>query len=301
MKKAKFNVGLFGIGAIGSVIGSVLSQNKLISMAYFNRSKKESLKVKYGESKNNIPIKLESTLNLSKELDWLIIAIKEYDYVNARKTLKELIKPKTNIAIIRNGLNLYESLHGLANRSNVLECLIDCPTQKNDEDYYNQITKGKIVVQNNALSNSFAKLFGENEQLVIEQTVDFKTASWEKLIESSSLGAILALSGETCWIFEDQELINLYKKIVIESLQVGIKDGAKIDSNYKDQLILKLKKYPSTKGSSMLTDRLNNRRIELMAKNGIISELGKKYKLETPLNDLIYNLLKYTNIKKNVY
>jgi len=91
-------------------------------------------------------------------------------------------------------------------------------------------------------------------------------------------------------------LIQLYQDIVEESVLVARSDGAKINEHYKDELIEKLKKYPSNKGSSMLSDRLNNRQIELMAKNGIISKIGKQYQVATPLNDLICKLLKYTNV-----
>ena len=299
MNKTRLKIGLFGIGAIGSVIGAILRQNELLVITYFNRSPRNSLRVKFGSIKETIPINTEPSKSEKSNLDWLIIAIKEYHYLEAKQTLKTLISPQTKVVIIRNGLDLHKSVNGLTTRDKILECLIDCPTQKDDEGYYVQITKGKIIVRDNLLSKQFAELFTSDDRLEIEQVSDFKTLSWKKLIESSSLGALLILSGQTCWIFENEEMIELYEKLVVECIEVAIKDGAKIDLNYKDDLIIKLKNYPPNKGSSMLTDRLNNRRIELMAKNGIIDELAKQYGIETPLNNLICKLLKCINLKYN--
>ena len=47
----------------------------------------------------------------------------------------------------------------------------------------------------------------------------------------------------------------------------------------------------------MLTDRKLGRPIELGAKNGAIVSVGKKYNIETPLNELVVTLLSKTNAK----
>ena len=124
---------------------------------------------------------------------------------------------------------------------------------------------------------------------------DFKTESWKKLCESAALGAILCLSGETCWIFEDERLQRLYADLLNESITVARADGAKIEEGFDEQMLKKLLAYPPHKGSSMLTDRLNGRAIELGAKNGIISKVAKEQGTATPLNDLVVALLSHTN------
>jgi len=105
----------------------------------------------------------------------------------------------------------------------------------------------------------------------------------------------LALSGETVWIFKDKGIINLYKRIVEEGMLVARQEGAKIEADFVEDLLKKIKTYPATKGSSMLTDRLNGNPIEIDAKNGIISKLGRKHKIKTEINDIISIFLKYTN------
>ena len=90
----------------------------------------------------------------------------------------------------------------------------------------------------------------------------------------------------------------MYTELLREIVEVGKADGAKIEDSFIDGMLIKLMNYPKEKGSSMLSDRLQGKPIELGAKNGIISELAKEYNIKTPLNDLIVSLLKYTNKSK---
>jgi len=175
--------------------------------------------------------------------------------------------------------------------------MIDCPVQKTNEGSYLQLAAPKIVVKKSALADEFEKLFIEGN-LTVKQVDDFLTMNWKKIIESSAIGGILALSGETTWIFKDEKVVDLYKKIIIEGIAVAQKEGADIDNDFVEKLVQKLKTYPDTKGSSMLTDRRNGLPIELDAKNGIISKYGKQHEVNTDINDMICILLKHTNNKK---
>ena len=83
-----------------------------------------------------------------------------------------------------------------------------------------------------------------------------------------------------------------------EAIIVARADGANIEADFIVQMLTKLSTYPETKGSSMLTDRLNGNSIEIGAKNGIISRLGAMYNIATPLNDLVTVILSKTNNKK---
>ncbi len=289
----KFNkIGILGVGAIGSVISFDLMKSKSNELSYYSRTIKKKLKITIEGTEFEIPINLMTSNTDIPKLDWLVICLKEYQYSAARNWFIELIKPNTKIVIIRNGLRLKASLLEFANEQNILECTIDCPTQILKSGFYEQFNTPVITVPNNPLAISFKNLFKES-QSDIRLVEDFKTESWKKVIESSALGAILCLSGETCWIFKDRNIRKLYVKILEEALRVAVADGAKIENDFVEKMTIKLASYPERKGSSMLTDRLNGNPIELGAKNGIISKLGIFHEIETPLNDLIVELLKH--------
>ena len=125
----------------------------------------------------------------------------------------------------------------------------------------------------------------------IHQVKDFKTESWKKLCESATLGAILCLHNDTCHIFKDDNIQKEYEALMAETIKVAIADGADIERDFLEKTRIKILNYPDTKGSSMLCDFRNGNPIEFEAKNGIISQLGKLYHIETPLNNSIINKL----------
>ena len=227
-------------------------------------------------------------------MDWLIICLKAYHFTAAKPLIERLIGPETKIAVIRNGLNLKEAILPFASDARILECIIDCPTQPNDEGYYVQLKRPSLTTEISILSSQFYQLFASNV-IVANQVEDFKSAQWKKLIESASLGAILALTGETCRIFEDKELLKLHRDLLKEGIKVAIEDGAKIEDHFENDLAVKLKSYDKNKGSSMLTDRLTGRQIELDAKNGAILKYAQKYGVKVPLTNAVCALLRPIN------
>ena len=81
------------------------------------------------------------------------------------------------------------------------------------------------------MATDFKGLFGSAE-IHFRLVDDFKSESWKKLCESASLGAITCLSGETCRIFQDEEVKDLYKRMLEESVVVAKADGAQIPSDF---------------------------------------------------------------------
>ncbi len=286
-------IGILGIGAIGSVLALKLQPQHRIR--YYHRSPKVAIQVQVINQLQSKRIQL-SNIYEAIELDWLIICLKAYHYPAAQKSLQALIQTKTKVAVVRNGIKLKDPLLAYASEDQILPVMIDCPTQLNAEGYYHQLRKALLATERSALAQSFADLF-RTDNIAFRRVDDFRTENWKKLIESSALGGILTLSGESCWIFEDPRLVALYRRLVEESMAVARAEGALIEDTFVEELVGKLKTYPPGKGSSMLTDRRAGRPLELMAKNGAIAALGKRHGLATELNNLITILLQYTNTK----
>ena len=290
------NIGILGIGAIGSVISwhlQALNHNVL----YFNRTHKDALKLQINNKVHIVPIHVNTVPQQIENLDWLIICLKAHQFPGAMDWFKHLINSQTKIAVIRNGLNLAEPLLNFADRSSILECMIDCPAQPDHNWVYHQYQSPGLTLPNTKLALSFGRLFEESD-CSIKHVEDFKTTCWKKLCEASALGAILCLTGETAWVFKDKKIKELYSELLSECIAVAIADGANIPPDFIEEMLNKLNNYPESKGSSMLTDRLNGRRIELQAKNGIISDIARQHHINTPLNDTFVALLDKVNNRK---
>ncbi|MBL4649291.1 MAG: hypothetical protein JKY03_06125 [Aureispira sp.] len=291
-------IGILGLGAIGSVLAAHLKKKEGVKFYYYNRSPRKAIELQYEEDVIYQSITCQTKLEKKIGLDWLIICLKEHQYTNIEIWLSKLTTPLTKVVVLRNGINLKKSIDNYCQDNPILEAIIDCPTQALGVGRYQQLKRAKITVSDSDLGLEFATLF-ETKGLVVQPCSDFKTESWKKVCESASLGAILCLSGTTCWIFKDPKIRQIYLELLNESILVARADGAQISALFKPQMLEKIDQYPMSKSSSMLSDRLSGQRIELGAKNGIISNLSKVYKIATPLNDWACTLLKYTNVNSS--
>ena len=288
------NIGIFGIGAIGSVIVHTLSINKELKLYYFNRSEISSIKVQLGDRNIKFPISINTVLPKQEKLDWIIICLKAYHFDNAISDIARLASDKTKIAIIQNGIKTSESYQSYFKKSQLLEVSIDCPTEPTANGFYKQYYSAKITLPNNPMGKLFGNLFlQENCTLYLKE--DFKSFSWKKVCESSALGGIMCLSGNTARIFKDSAVLDLYRKLLEESIAVARADGANIAIDFIEKMLFKAQQYEDQKGSSMLTDRLSGKPIEWEARNGVIVKLGEKYRIPVPMNKLICTLLKQVN------
>lgn len=287
-------IAIFGIGAIGSVLSKYLLANKNNHLSYFNRSPKSNIGIIYKNQLVTLPI--EKANQYDGPYDWVIVCLKTYHLAEAKKSIRKIIGPKTKVAVFRNGLNLQADFKSLVPDSNILETIIDSPTQLNSDGKYLQLKLPKIILPASSLAKEFKELF-HNTKIQIQIVKLFRKAQWKKLIESSSIGALQALTGKTCVIFKNPKMVEEYQILVKEGIAVANQDGVKIPDTFAEELLEKLKSYPDHKGSSMLADKLAGRQLELNAKIGVIVKIGEEKEISIPKSKQIYQQLHNFNLK----
>ncbi len=282
-------IAIFGLGAIGSVLTKYFLVNKNNHLSYFNRSPKSNVGIVFKNQLVTLPI--EKINEYEGPYDWIIVCLKTYHLAEAKKSIKKIIGPKTKVAVFRNGLNLQADFKSMIPASNILETIIDCPTQLNSNGNYLQLKLPKIILPVSSLAKEFQELF-YNTKIQIQFIKLFRTAQWEKLIESSSIGALQAMTRKTCVIFKDPKMVEEYRILVKEGIAVANRDGVKIPDAFEEELLEKLNTYPDHKGSSMLADKLAGRPLELNAKIGVIVKVGTENKISIPNSIRFHKQLK---------
>ena len=284
-------IGVFGIGAIGSILSKYLYRIEEFELYFYNRTKHKSIKVKYDQKEDEVHLNLSKELN--GELNWLIICLKEHQFQEAENDIKELIGGQTKLAIFQNGINISSPYKELTNKNHILETIIDCPTERIDKRIFKQIKNPRIVLPNSEIANKFIKLFSDTE-IEFEQVQNFRKSQWVKIIESSSIGSIQSVTGRTCSVFDKDQYLNDYKTLIQEGVEVAQSESINLGIEFQNELLISLAKYPKSKGSSMLTDKMNQKPLELGAKIGAIVNTAKRNKIHVPLSERYYkSLLNY--------
>lgn len=282
------DIGIFGLGAIGSLLTKYLKQNKGNRCSYFSKTKKEKISIKY---QGQIEHHMVSLSNQEEhDLDWLIVCLKEYQLAQALPRLQALIKDKTKVVIFQNGINISTAYTSSTNAEVVIETIIDCPVQRIGPNSFLQFKKPNIILPNTPYATEFIALFSDGA-IDFEQTTIFHKRQWTKLIESSSIGSIQAYTGQPCSIFKIPQHLIDFISLVDEGIKVAKSEGIELDQDLRQKLVQKLESYPLDKSSSMLTDRLAGNKLELDAKIGVILKLAKKNKVVVETTQKIYNKL----------
>ena len=124
-------------------------------------------------------------------------------------------------------------------------------------------------------------------------TDDISYEIWRKAIPIIAGNSINALTRKRLGIISEiPELRVSLNAIIQESLNIALAEGI----NLNEEDLIRSMDNAIEKGyehkTSMLIDILNNRKTEVDFLNGKIIELGKKHHIQTPLNLLIYGLIK---------
>lgn len=290
------SIGILGIGAIGSVFAAHLHKHFDKDLHLYSRSAKTDIKLETPEKNIHFSTTIHTSPGTKPHtLNWLIVCLKEYHYADASHWFEALISPDTRVLIVRNGIRLKEHLLPYTSADHLVETMIDCPTQPAEQGGFIQLVNPVLTIPDQDDINDLKEVLIDSG-FTMNTSTDFNTENWKKLSESSALGAILCLTGETCHIFKDIQMQDLFARLLDEGLAVAKADGARIPESFRTEMLQKLLSYPPHKGSSMLTDRLQGNPIEVNAKNGIISQIGKQLNVPTPLNDLFTLMLSNVNV-----
>jgi len=79
--------------------------------------------------------------------------------------------------------------------------------------------------------------------------------------------------------------------ILEEGAKIGEAEGVTLNVTYLSRLLSKVLRFTGQNMSSMLQDVVNGRKTEVRELNGMISSLGQKNGIATPLNDLLLSLI----------
>lgn len=250
--------------------------------------------IRYSENKpifNGKIQEFEYLLPDSKDFqaDLIIIATKSQGLNEAIKNIKNFINEKTIIISLINGISSEELIK------------IEYPNAKVLKSYFvghsavrvgNSVTQdgiGKIVVEKDNEIKAIFEEFGVD----YEMPSDIDYSMWLKFtlnLFSNQVSAILNMNfGE---LKRNSAFIGFAKKIVAEVCSIAEKKGISNLENLENDALNFLSKMSDDGKTSMLQDILAGRKTEVDIFAGEIIRLGKIYHVETPYNQVLYDLIK---------
>ncbi|WP_286857509.1 MULTISPECIES: ketopantoate reductase family protein [unclassified Methanothrix] len=313
------NILIYGAGAIGSLMGYLLSDPPsedgatIENVALLGRSghmekiRSEGLQVEASEGMTQVHFRhlftdLDEFARSDFHPDVVMICVKTYSL------------PKLCEEIAQSGLDgkLKDALflllmNGMGNRE-LFETLVPGALGRIHEGITSNGVKlareGKIDLKGKGATviekslpqelEQFMKTRFEERGFQIEFSADFKRQQWNKLFINSVINPIAALSRQQNKVILSPVLQSAVRRVVGEGVAVARAEGLSFDPDTVLELVLTVAEKTGENSCSMLQDILKNKTTEIDSINGYIVRLAEEHSIAVPVNEALYSLIKAT-------
>jgi 2-dehydropantoate 2-reductase len=283
---------IYGAGSIGSVIGAILSQyNKVVLIGrkeHVDVINMHGLKIS-GDINKTFWVNAQISLKDISPKTLIIITTKAHDLKNACREINNIIKDDTVVLLLQNGLYNENIARKYFPNNVVLRGITNMAAELTEPGFV-RWWKGEVIIEDSGVSREVKNVF-ERCGLVTKISNDILYDVWMKTVINCVINPLTAIFRVRNNEILEDNLRMIRHSIIKECVAVANADGVKLPSNldeYVDKVIGRYVNY-----SSMCQDIMRGRKTEIDFLNGMIVELGKRYGIPTPVNEVLVNLIKY--------
>ena len=298
------NICIVGAGAIGSVFGGFLS-NAGYKITFIEKNEDIIKKVK----KNGLSISGIKEIHLNnvtivspgsiiQKQDLILFAVKAYSLEEAVKSTLPMIGNDTYVVCLQNGLGISEVISKYVSKERIIEGIVWFPATMVKPGYIELLTfyEESILGGRFQRSQEYAKKLASilNSAGIPAKVADnISEEIWRKAIPIIVGNSINAITGKKLGVISEiPELYESLFAVAEESLKIARAEGIELDEERLRKSMDNAREKGHYYKTSMLVDIINKRKTEVDFLNGKIIELGKKHNIKTPLNLLLYALIK---------
>jgi 2-dehydropantoate 2-reductase len=283
------HIAVIGPGAIGGTVAARLASTQVHRVVVCARSPVTHLMVETADEVITVTPEIHTTPQAAGPADWVIVATKAYDVAGTEAWLRRLTGPETRVAILQNGVEHVERFAPYVPPARILPVVVDLPVERLQPGHFRQRSAGRLTVETGSAGEDFARLF-TNSGLEVRLTPDFRSAAWGKLALNCA-GAVSALTLKPAGIVHNPHAAGIMQALVRECIAVGRAEGAHLDDTLVETILDQYRSGPADGINSLHADRLAGRPMEIDARNGAVVRIGRRHKVETPVNEVVVALL----------
>lgn len=232
--------------------------------------------------------------------DIVIICVKTYSVPAVCEELKKsgMLQERLKDAVfilLMNGMGNQEAFDRLGlPGSQVMEGITIMGVKFSEDGVVELKGKGKTIIEANIdddLRKFMAARFVE-KGFEIEFAQDFKEQQYSKLFANAVINPITALTRRENGIVLNSVLKSTVQAVVREAVAVAAAEGIMREERSVLEMVYSVAEKTSANTSSMLQDMLKGRNTEIDSINGYIVRQARKNKIDVPVNEALYELVK---------
>jgi 2-dehydropantoate 2-reductase len=298
------NILIYGSGGIGGFLGGLLSKSGsnvhfIARGSHLDAIKGKGLQIKSVHGDFMIqPASVSEEVPSDFDPQYIFICTKSWALPEVARNISQILTQNTVVVFFQNGINNFEVLSEYLPSSSLIPATIkvvstiDSPGVIIQKSQVKDIQIGEMDGQLTDRCQNLQRLLAD-ATLNVTISSDINLELWKKFIFISAFSGMTALTQKTIGvIMQDDVLRRQYHDCLQETYDVAKCSGVAVSDEIVSQLISFSENLESNLSSSLHEDIKNNKKSELDTLTGVVVELGKKYGISTPVNQLIYQSLK---------
>ena len=297
------DIAVMGAGGVGGYFGGMLARAghdvTFIARGDHLRAMKDSgLRVVHHGGEFTVEAEVTDAPEMVGPVDLVLFSVKAYDTEPAISALRPMVGPGTSVLTLQNGVDSYRVVGEALGKEKALpgaayvESRIDSPGVVVQTGEVARMVFGEVSGQETARVrriHAALRRAGINAQV----SEDVLKTLWTKFLFIAAVaGLTSACRTRLSSLMEEPQYRGVLVAAMTEIESVGRAHGVNLDSDVVEQTMMYVEGAVKDITASMHLDLERGRRLELEIFNGAVVRLGVEAGVETPVNRLLYLVLK---------
>lgn len=294
MKKVLF----LGLGAIGATFASQFSNTGYnFSVVCDNKRKERYIKDGFIVNKKRYDFNYVTKEEYKEIADLVILSVKYNDLKDAIVDLDGVIGKNTVILSLLNGIDSEDIIAEKFGYDNLLYSFVANADSTKSGNIVNHSNGGKIIFgekdgRGSKKTDKVMTIFNEAE-IHYDLSHDIIRDMWWKYMVNIGLNQTTAVLKAPYVVYQKSEYArDLAKGAMKEVINIANVMNVKLDEEDINRVFNMIIKLAPTGKTSMLQDVEAKRITEVDMLSGRLCELGSKYDIPTPVNKMLFNMIK---------
>ncbi len=298
------NICIVGTGAIGGAFGGFLS-NAGYKVTFIEKNddiikqvEENGLSISGVKEIHLSNVSIVQPGNITQKQDLILFAVKAYSLEEAVKSTLPMVGNNTYVVCLQNGLGISEIISKYVSKEQIIEGIVWFPAAMVKPGHIKLLTfyEESILGGRFQRSQEYAKklaLILTSAGIPTKAADNISEEIWRKAIPIIVGNPLNAITRKKLGVISEiPELNESLFAVAQESLKIARAEGIELNEERLGKSMYNALEKGYEHKTSMLVDIINKRKTEVDFLNGKIIELGKKHNIHTPLNLLIYGLIK---------
>ena len=296
-------IAVMGAGSTGGYFGGMLARGgnevSLIARgAHLEAIKSDGLKVVRDDEEFTVRCQATDDPSEVGHVDLALLCVKTYQNGNAVPLMQPLVGQGTTVLCLQNGVDSYLTAAEVLGESTVLPgaAFIEAGTLAPGVVRQTGSLVRVILGETDGVETGRCRLIRDafvGAGVPAEVVLDIRAGLWGKFLFIATMAGVTAMARATLAELMPQPQ---WRKVVLACLAeidaVGRAGGVDLPQDIVPNTVSYIEEHLADLQASMHTDLMAGRPLELEALNGAVVRAGKESGVATPINDVIYAMLK---------